>query len=328
MWCLTRKRNEFGELFCHKAWWVVFGNHKEHLLHYFDTWASVGRNEILKTILSLVVNLDFIAYQFDIETAFLHGSMDAVVYVEQVKFYKEAEKESWVWCLNKSLYGTKQAPRMWEVKLTDVLISLNLIRLVLDESLFITKNFSLMLHIHVDDGSLIGKSEKIILKFLEDLNSKLKLQFQKQPNQHFGYTLIWKKDKILINQSDLIEKRFKNTDMLLCKPVQKSCNGNFLQDIEEKSKFVKLTEYQQAVILSNRLSQNTRPDIMFTINQLSRFSTCPTFKHWTALEHLLIYLKGTSKFNLIYKKPQPSSVISELKAWEDADYASAKEDLE
>ncbi|MBW0511291.1 hypothetical protein O181_051006 [Austropuccinia psidii MF-1] len=93
MWCLTRKRNKFGEVFCYKAWWVVFGNHQKHSLHYFDTWASVGRNEKLKTMLSLVVNLDLIAYQFDMETAFLHGGMDAVVFVAQVKGYEEAGKE-------------------------------------------------------------------------------------------------------------------------------------------------------------------------------------------------------------------------------------------
>ncbi|MBW0476418.1 hypothetical protein O181_016133 [Austropuccinia psidii MF-1] len=217
---------------------------------------------------------------------------------------------------------------MWKVKLTEVLISLNLITSVLDRLLPITKDVSSILHIHVDDVSLIEKSEKIVLKFLEDLNSKPKLKLKKQPNQHFRYTLIWKKDKNLINQSDLIEKLFQNNDMLLCKPVQTPCNHSFLQDIEEKSKVFKLTEYQKAVGLSSYLSQHTRAYIMFTINQLSQFSTFPTFEHWTSLKHLLIYLKGTSKFNLINKSTQPSSFISELTGCADSDYANAKEDLE
>ncbi|MBW0535557.1 hypothetical protein O181_075272 [Austropuccinia psidii MF-1] len=326
MWCLTRKRNEFGEVYRYKARWVVFGNHQEHLLHYFDTWASVGRNETLKTMLSLVVNLNLIAYQFDIETAFLHGSMDAIVYVKQVEGYEEVGKESWVWRLNKSLYGTKQAPRMWKAKLTEVLLSLSCISSKSDESLFITKNHTLMLHIHVDDGFLIGKSEEVILKFLEKLNLKLKLKIKKQPNQHLGYTLTWKKDMVLLNQSDLIEKLLKNNDMISCKPVQTPCNGNFLQEIKEKSEVINLTEYQKSIGLLNYLSQHTRPDIMFTVNQLSRYSTCPTSKHWIALKHLLRYLKGTMKLNLIYKKTKTTSIISELTGWADADYANAKED--
>ncbi|MBW0508324.1 hypothetical protein O181_048039 [Austropuccinia psidii MF-1] len=89
---------------------VIGGNHQEHMLHYYDTWASVGRNETFKIMLTLAVNFDYIPYQFNIETAFLHGDMDALVYVKQVKGYEVKGKESWVWQLRKSLYGTKQAP--------------------------------------------------------------------------------------------------------------------------------------------------------------------------------------------------------------------------
>ncbi|MBW0576753.1 hypothetical protein O181_116468 [Austropuccinia psidii MF-1] len=112
MWRLTSKRNENGEVYRHKARWVVLGNHQEPMLHYYETWASVGLNETFKVMLSMVVNFDYIPYQFDIETAFLHGEMDALVHVKQVKGYEEKGKENWVWHLRKSLYGTKQAPRM------------------------------------------------------------------------------------------------------------------------------------------------------------------------------------------------------------------------
>ncbi|MBW0477167.1 hypothetical protein O181_016882 [Austropuccinia psidii MF-1] len=64
---------------------------------------------------------------------------------------------------------------------------------------------------------------------------------------------------------------------------------------------------------------------MFTVNQLSQFSTSPTTKQWTALKHLLRYLKGMIKFNLSYKKSQSSSVISKLMRWEDADYAKDRD---
>ncbi|MBW0572267.1 hypothetical protein O181_111982 [Austropuccinia psidii MF-1] len=110
MWCLSKNLNEYGEIYHYKARWVVLGNHQEHLLHYFKTWASVGRNEIFKIMLSLIVNKNFVPYQFDVETVFLHGEMDTIVYVKQVKGFEVKGKEGWVWKLNKSLYGTKQAP--------------------------------------------------------------------------------------------------------------------------------------------------------------------------------------------------------------------------
>ncbi|MBW0479542.1 hypothetical protein O181_019257 [Austropuccinia psidii MF-1] len=41
------------------------------------------------------------------------------------------------------------------------------------------------------------------------------------------------------------------------------------------------------------LAQTTRPDIMFSVNYLARFSMGTTSKHWAALEHLISYLRGT-----------------------------------
>jgi hypothetical protein len=71
MWLLTRKKNEFNKVVCHKARWVVFGNHQEHMLHYFKTYSSVARNESLKMMLLLAVNHNLTVFQFDVATAFL-----------------------------------------------------------------------------------------------------------------------------------------------------------------------------------------------------------------------------------------------------------------
>ncbi|MBW0500630.1 hypothetical protein O181_040345 [Austropuccinia psidii MF-1] len=137
MWVLNRKRNEYAEVYKHKARWVVLGNHQVHMLHYFEMWSSVGRNETFKILLSLIVNVGFVAYQFDVETAFLHGEIDANIYVIQVKGFEVPGKENWVWKLKKSLYGTKQAPRMWKEKLTEALNSLNMLSAKFDEALFV-----------------------------------------------------------------------------------------------------------------------------------------------------------------------------------------------
>ncbi|MBW0542418.1 hypothetical protein O181_082133 [Austropuccinia psidii MF-1] len=96
MWRLTQKRNEFGHVYQKKAWWVVLGNHQEHLLHCFDTRALVGRKETFKVLLILVFNQGYIPYQFDIKTAFLHDKMDTNVYVKQVKGFEVPGKEGWV----------------------------------------------------------------------------------------------------------------------------------------------------------------------------------------------------------------------------------------
>jgi hypothetical protein len=126
MWLFGQKKNEFGELLRFKARWVCFGNHQVHMLHYFDTYASVARNESFKLLLSVAVNRSWNVFQFDVETTFLYGEIDAPVYVAQVEGFEEPGKENWVWKLNKSLYGTKQAPRQWRKHLVGTLTALGL----------------------------------------------------------------------------------------------------------------------------------------------------------------------------------------------------------
>jgi hypothetical protein len=65
-------------------------------------------------LLSMAVNWKLTVLEFDVETAFLYGKIDASIFVAQVLGFENADphKKGWVWKLNNSLYGTKQAPRM------------------------------------------------------------------------------------------------------------------------------------------------------------------------------------------------------------------------
>ena len=49
----------------------------------------------------------------DVKTAFLHGDVDGEMYMEQPEGYEISSKEHLVYKLKKSLYGSKQSPRLW-----------------------------------------------------------------------------------------------------------------------------------------------------------------------------------------------------------------------
>jgi hypothetical protein len=88
MWVLCRKLNKANEVIWYKACWVGFGNHQEPNKHYYLTYASVGRIETFKILLLILVTYKWPVFQFDVETAFLHGEMDADVYVCKVSGFE------------------------------------------------------------------------------------------------------------------------------------------------------------------------------------------------------------------------------------------------
>ncbi|MBW0548996.1 hypothetical protein O181_088711 [Austropuccinia psidii MF-1] len=107
--------------------------------------------------------------------------------------------------------------------------------------------------------------------------------------------------------------------------VKTPCNGNFLKELESIGEVIMLTEYQQAIGTLNYIAQHTRPDISYTVNSLSRYTTHPNNKHWVALKHLLRYLKRTLSLSLCFSQ-HCSSDLRGLVGWADSDYANDRID--
>lgn len=57
----------------------------------------------------------------DVTTAFLNSKLDEIIYMEQPTGFKPDNARDKVCLLNKSIYGLKQASRMWNLKITSVL---------------------------------------------------------------------------------------------------------------------------------------------------------------------------------------------------------------
>ena len=52
----------------------------------------------------------------------------------------------------------------------------------------------------------------------------------------------------------------------------------------------------------------TRPDLLFAINLLARFQSNPGPAHWKALLHVLVYVKGTLDYRIVYSKELGGSI--------------------
>ena len=71
----------------------------------------------LRLLLGVVVTEDLELEQLDVETTFLHEDLDKDIYMSQLAGFMEMGEECHLVCrLKKSLYGLKQALRMWYQK--------------------------------------------------------------------------------------------------------------------------------------------------------------------------------------------------------------------
>ncbi|MBW0480303.1 hypothetical protein O181_020018 [Austropuccinia psidii MF-1] len=213
---------------------------------------------------------------------------------------------------------------MWQLKLVSILEKCGMHKSRSDDSLFLNKDLSLILHVHVDDGFFIGKEELILQDLLKKLSKELTVKSKRQPTQHLGYMITWHKDGSLgLSQSDLIRKLLYDNDMSDSKGVKTPCNGNFHMEIDNEGEVIAITAYQRAIGSLNYLAQHTQPDTIFTVNQLSRYSIKPTIRHWTAIKHLMRYLEATINLSLTFSKCTNKTL---LKGWVDADYANDRTD--
>ena len=121
-----------------KARWVV----KEYLqqagIDFDQTFAAVVKPMAFRALFAIAAFYDLDIEQIDVKTAFLHGIIDQLLYLEVPRGYEQQWKDQ-VCLLEKALYGLKQSPRLWYERLVEFLLTkLGLYRLHADHSIFVT----------------------------------------------------------------------------------------------------------------------------------------------------------------------------------------------
>jgi hypothetical protein len=86
----------------------------------------------------------------------------------------------------------------------------------------------------------------------------------------------------------------------------------------QESPLVDATEYR-SLIGGLRYLMNTRPDITFAVNYLSRFLEKPKEDHCMAVKHLLRYVAGTLDDGVFYRREEKG--VHQLIGYSDSDYA-------
>ena len=112
----------------------------------------------------------------DVKTTFLNGLLLEEVYLEQPQGFEVHGGYSHVCRLKKSLYGLKQDPRSWDLRIDSYLLSIGFQKSEVDPNLYfiVVGGAPLILLLYVDDLFITGE-EHLIAACKKDLSSKFKI---------------------------------------------------------------------------------------------------------------------------------------------------------
>ena len=80
-------------------------------MDYDETFSPVMRLDSFRVLLALAVQLDLEIHQMDVVGTYLNGELKEEIYMQQIPRYEDGSNK--VLQLNKTLYGLKQAGRVW-----------------------------------------------------------------------------------------------------------------------------------------------------------------------------------------------------------------------
>ncbi|XP_076937607.1 uncharacterized protein LOC143605339 [Bidens hawaiensis] len=175
-WVFKTKRDASGNIIKHKAHLVAKGYVQQHGIDFEEVFAPVARIETVRLILALAAYNKWEVHHLDVKSAFLHGELKEEVYVSQPEGFVKPQDKGKLYKLSKALYGLRQAPRAWNVKLDNTLKSLGFQKCSLEQAVIkASSNSNLIVGVYVDDLIVTGSPKKEIDKFKSQMEGKFKM---------------------------------------------------------------------------------------------------------------------------------------------------------
>ena len=297
-----RKQVAQGNLI-YKARLVAKGCSQEEGVDYKEIYAPVVRFTTLRFLIATSVKNNLEIYHFDIDSAFLHGELDDLVYMFIPKGIKVPHTEfvNVVLRLKKAIYGLKQAGRAWNDKIRAFFLKIGLSQSMIDPCVFfyVLDGYLIIVAIFVDDIFVFTNSHEYLQYF------KMKIQ-EDFPTKDLGLAKLMlginitrdkNQGKIYLDQSHYIESILLKFKMENCNsskvPIRK--NSLYVENCSSSDSdpdYLKRVPYQQALGSIMYVFQATRPDLAHAISTLSMFNNSYTDIHWQAVKTVLRYFQG------------------------------------
>jgi hypothetical protein len=315
-WVFKIKTDTEGKVL-YKARLVAQGFTQERGEDYELVFAPVARPTSFRILLTLAGCLNMKVRQFDVKTAFLNGVLDEEIYMKPPQGFESTDK---VLKLQKSLYGLKQAARVWNQAMDKCLTDLSFIQSKHDSCLYINKVYekTCYLIVHVDDILMASEDEDIIDKLSSKISKVFELKNLGEAKQFIGINIErLKNGTFAINQSPYIQKIAETFQLQDTKGSLYPLDPGYFK-LNDDELLESNNEYRKIIGMLLYVSTNTRPDVAAAVGILAQKVSKPRKLDLNECFRIIKYLMKTQNQSILLGKTQLSNP---LMAYTDANWA-------
>ena len=212
-------------------------------------------------------------------------------------------------------YGEKQAGRIWNIKLDNILTGMNFIRCPMMPCLYMWTDGTdtIIATIHVDDGLLISNNSIVFQEFMDVFNTHIrKATLTTDFKQYLKLAVHQEEDgRVSVSQQEYIEAHFSGTGKSVTTPMSTSINlRRQAPNVSNESLLPYTGKYRF-------LADRTRADILVTTSEISiGGAVAPSDEHVKASKRLTDFIITTQETKLYLGGNDPI----ELFGYSDAAY--------
>eukprot|EP00253_Pinus_taeda_P003920 PITA_03920 len=301
----------------HKARLVAKGFSQVEGIDYTETFSPVAKMNSIRLVLSLVASFKWEVHQMDVKSAFLHGDLHEEIYMEQPTGFIQTYS-SLVCQLKKSLYGLKQARRVWYSKMDSFLLETGFSRCHSDNTVYTKKvgKSLIILVLYFDDLILIGSDPNLINHGNSSLKKKFEMTYLGHLHYFLGLQVLQSKEGISLSQSKYACNILRHFHMEDYKPTPSPFYSGAKLSVTYTSPEADSTLYRQLVGKILYMT-HTCPDLSFVVGLIAWFMQNPHESHWKSAKRILRYVREVycrlcvqSWFRTYYMGLQETSAIS------------------
>ena len=314
-WVFKTKLNEDNAFTKFKSRLTARGFTQVLGVNFWETFAPTSKYTIIRMLISMAMKYGLKIRNDDIEAAFLTAKMDGLVYITPDKALRNLLRleDDEVLRLDQSLYGTKQAARLfWKEK--DKLYKEHGFKQAKaepclyykrdqDEVVFVTT--------WVDDETIVG-SDRMIQETEDALRTKYTVDNRGEMTLLLGMHLEMdpsgERNWCHLSSKAYCERMLKKfcPTGIKGRTTPLPPNSRYLKGVGEPLNQAGTSKYRSIIGSLRHLAMTTRPDVECAVNMLASFCQAPTDCHFEASLHILGYITRTIDYGLLFRKPGTS----------------------